>query len=211
MHAICREAIIPSKAGCPLAWTRPGVGWPRDATRRSHSPDPSAPPARTGRSSARAGGALARCAALEGPGPDRQVQRAGAGPRVAAGRPVAGSGARRQAVDRPDSLPRAPRGDVAGTATRGSRAWWGPLGPSDGRDALGRTATRTLGSDSLGHDGGARAAMPGGSSASELRPPRCDRLRRAASPRGWRRTPGAATFPMKLLPRQAAGSTRSTS
>jgi len=108
------QAIIPSKAGCPLAWTSPGVGWPRDATRRSRSPDPSAPPARTGRPSARAGGAPARRAALEGPRPDLQVQQAAAGPRVSVDRPVAGSGARRRAVDRPDSLPRAPRGDVAG-------------------------------------------------------------------------------------------------
>ena len=204
MHAICRGAIIPSKAGCPLAWTSPGVGWQGDATRRSRSPHPGAPPARTGRSSARSGGAPARRASLEGPGPDRQAQQAGAGPREAAGRPVAGSGARRQAVDRPDSRPRAPRGDVGDRATRGSRAWWGPLGPSDGRDALGRTATRTLGSDRFGHDGGARAAMPAESSESELRPPRCGRLRRAASPRGWHRTPGAATFLQKRAARPRA-------
>ena len=204
------DAIIPSKAGGLRAVSIPGVGWPADAGRRARNPDPGARPARTGTPSARARGAPVRRAVRGATGPDRRAPRPGPGRRGAPCRPVAGSGARRRAVDRPDSLPRAPRGDVAGTATRDSRAWWGPLAPSDGRDALGRTATRTLGSDSLGHDGGARAAMPAGSSWSELRPPRCGRLRRAASPRGWHRTPGAATFPMKLVPRQAAGSTRST-
>jgi len=49
--------------------------------------------------------------------------------------------------------------------------------------------------------------MPAESSGSELRPPRCDRLRRAASPRGSHRTPGAETFPRKraALPRARTG------
>jgi hypothetical protein len=50
--------------------------------------------------------------------------------------PAAGTGARHQAVDRPDSPPRARRGGVGGTRWRGSRAWWGRRWPSGASDAL---------------------------------------------------------------------------
>ena len=58
--------------------------------------------------------------------------------------------ARRRAVDRPDSPPRAPRGGAGDRATRGSTAWSGPRAPSDGRDGPGRTAARSPGSGSPG-------------------------------------------------------------
>jgi hypothetical protein len=63
-----------------------------------------------------------------------------------AGRPVAGTGARRPALARPGSPPRAPRGGDGDRAARGSRASWDRRAPSGGRDGPRRSGRRSPGS-----------------------------------------------------------------
>src|SRR5438132_14202677 len=83
-------------------------------------------------------------------------------PRAEAGRPGGGTEARRRAGDRAGSLPREPRGGGGDRARRDSRAWWDPLGPSDGYDGPGRTGARSLGTGSRGLGGRAPAVTPEG-------------------------------------------------
>src|SRR5439155_10234925 len=119
------------------------------------------------------------------------------GPRAGAARPAVGTGARHRAGARPGSPPRGPRGGAGDRAGRGSRAWLGRLAPSGARDAPRPPGAHSPGSGSPGHGGGALAAAPEGSFGSEPRLPRGARPRRAASPPGSRRTPGAETSPRK--------------
>src|SRR5436189_3094339 len=172
---------------------------PRGARRRSPSPRPGAPPATPGWWSARAGQPPRHRAVLVGSRRDRRAPPAEAAPRAEAARPGGGTGARRRAVDRPGSPLRERRGGGGDTARRDSRAWWGPLGPSDGCDGPGRTALRSPGTDSRGLDGEALSATPAESCVSGPRPPAGARLRRGASRPGSRRTPGAGTFPRKRV------------
>ena len=121
---------------------------------------------------------------------DRRAPPEEAAPRAEAARPGGGTEARRWTVDRAGSPPRERRGGGGDRARRDSRAWWGPLGPSDGCDGPGRTALRSPGTDSRGLDGEALSAAPAESCVSGPRPPAGARLRRGASRPGSRRTPG---------------------
>src|SRR5438046_686605 len=126
----------------------------RDARRRSPSPRPGAPPANPGLPSARAGQVPRHRAVLVGSRRDRRAPPEEAAPRAEAARPGGGTEARRPAVDRPGSPPRERRGGAGGTVRRDSRAWWGPLGPSDGGDVPVRTGARSQGRGSRGRGGG---------------------------------------------------------
>ena len=127
-----------------------------------------------------------------------------AAPRVAGGRPAAGTGASRRARARPGSPPRAPRGDAGDRAARDSRASSGRPAPSGGDDAPGRRGHRSPGSGSPGPDAGAPAAARAESSGSGRRSPRHALSSHAASLRGSRHTPVAATFPRKRARRPPA-------
>ncbi len=178
----------------------PRLAWPGDAGRRSPSPHPGAPPATPGTPSARARAAPARRGAPGAPQPDPRAKWTVAGPREAAGHPPAGTEARRRAVDLPGNPPRGLRGGADDTAARGSTASSRRLAPSAGRDGPRRRTPRSPRSGSRGPGGAARAAAPEESCESALRSPRRARPHRAASPRGSRRTPGAATFPRRRAP-----------
>src|SRR5439155_222595 len=147
--------------------------------------------------SAHSGQASRHRAVLVGSRRDRRELPEEWAPRAEAGRPGGETEARRRAVDRAGSPPRERRGGGGDRARRDSRAWWGPLGPSDGGDVPVRTGARSLGTGSRGRGGGAPAVTPEGWCGCAQRPPRPGHRDRAASPRGSRRTPGAATFPRK--------------
>ena len=159
------------------------------------------PPARAGTSSARGGAVLPPRDASEVCRPDPRAPRAAAARQAMAGHPAAGTEACHRAADRPDSPPRAPRGRADDRAARDSRAWSGPLAPSGERDAPGRPPRRSPGSGNRGPGGAAPAVAPEELSASGRRSPRPARRRRAASPPGLHRTPGAGTFPRERVPR----------
>src|SRR5712691_250145 len=184
----------------PKGWV-PKSNAPRGARRRSPSLRPGAPPASQAWPSARAEQAPPHRAAPAGLSLDRKALQEAAGPRAEAGRRGGGTEARRRAVDRPGSPPRGRRDGGGDKAWRDSRAWWAPLGPSDGCDVPGRSGPRSPGTGSRGRGDGAPAGGPAGSCAFEPRPRRHDHRERAASPRGSRRTPGAVTFPRERAPR----------
>ena len=88
---------------------------------------------------------------------------------------------------------------------------WAALRPMMKVMALSERQPCSPESGSPGLGGGAHAAMPAESSGSGPRPPRCGRPRRAASPPGSRRTPGAATFPRERAPRPRGRTGRAAS
>jgi hypothetical protein len=200
--SVC-QALRPRRVARRGAHARPG--WPHhksassigpaDARRRWPSPRPAAPPASRASPFARAGEAHPHRVALAGPALHRCAPPEPAGPRTGAARSDGGTEARRPAAGRAGSPLRGRRGGAGGKAARDSTAWWGRPAPNDGCDDPPRPELRSPGSGSHGPDGATPAVTPAGPFGYERRPPRLDRPDRASSPPGWRRKPGAGTFP----------------
>ena len=149
--------------------------------------------------SARGSGGPVR--ARRAPGPDPRAPRPAAGPR-GSGRPSGRPKLQRAvgpALDLVALLVH--RAVMAATEQREVRERGrAALRPVTEVMALAERGRRSPGSGSPGPDGGARAATPAESSGSGPRPRRCAPPRRAASPPGSHRTPGAATFPRERGP-----------